>query len=519
LLKSAADVFDHRLRRTVPRPPLISMSSPVSKEISMLVRFPSSIRLRLTQASACAAVLGALLASRAAHADATATNHAYSCIPDGQAGASTVTIDPKGNKVTASSATTVHCPITIKSSSPAVTSGDGIKSVGLSTTGSVSCTINTRRAPVLDATNDLNDVSPSYSGSRNSTTKGTLTINTSTQRPVDYWHAHGYTASGVPAWYYSYLTCQLGAGATIVGDYTTTEYGTDTSYTIDPMFTCGLVSDMPWAFDEVSQADPIGNTQARTGGFVRAQAATGHQFILTCPVPANSSIEVQTSSPGVNVTGCNLNNGNLSSVTWTHGITSGQFPIYALPEAWQPVIEVQAQSTSNTMYCGGNRPAGQTLSGDTKWASYRVLPNLSRKGVWKGSASANTANVDNAYDNNGSTRWDSAGAGKKNMWFDVDLGTVWASKEYNQLTFDSGTSSPDDYPRQFSVWLSYTDNASDYFQLISGTSNNHQTTINFSEQSAKHVRIVVDKDITAADGSTKYWSIRELNLYFNDGTH
>ena len=122
------------------------------------------------------------------------------------------------------------------------------------------------------------------------------------------------------------------------------------------------------------------------------------------------------------------------------------------------------------------------------------------------------------YDNDGSTRWTSGKAGTKGMWYDVDLGADWTNMEFNEVTFDSGTSSADDYPRQFSVWLSYTDNASDYFQLLSGTSNNHQSSINFSEQSAKHVRIMVDKDIIGSDNKTKYWSIRELNLYFNDGT-
>ena len=31
-------------------------------------------------------------------------------------------------------------------------------------------------------------------------------------------------------------------------------------------------------------------------------------------------------------------------------------------------------------------------------------------------------------------------------------------------------------------------------------------------------KMAADKDIIAGDNKTRYWSIRELNLYFNDGT-
>lgn len=480
-------------------------------------------------AALAAAAFGALLAPAVAHADATATNHAYSCIPNGAGNASTVTIDKGTNTVTAkttnSGSTTVLCPITIKSSAPNVTANDGIKSISLKTNGTVSCTILTRRAPVTSWDKDLNDVSPSYSGTKTSSTAVTWTINTSTSRPTDYWHAHGYTGSGTPAWYYSYLSCQLSPGAVISGDYTTTQYGADTQYTIDPMFTCALDSNLPWVFDEVFRA-PAGQ-QSVTGGFIRAQASgPNNKFTLTCPsMPANSTIQVMTSSPGL-PQGCNLNNSNLSTVTWYQDNYNGQWPIAVIPQPWTPVMEVQAQGT-NTLYCGGLSPAGTTLLGDDKWATYRVSPNFSRKstatvkgpwGTWKGNSTQGTTDVDNAYDNDGNTRWTSNTAGKKGMWFDIDLGANWSNQEFNQLTFDSGTSSPDDYPRAFTVLLSYDDTGNNFFPLISGTANNHQASINFSEQSAKHVRIQVDQDIKVGT-ATKYWSIRELNLYFNNGSN
>ena len=291
---------------------------------------------RLTEAALCAAAFAALLAPRAAHAQTTAPakNHAYSCIPDGKAGESNVTISKDANKVTGKVAgAIVHCPITIKTSGPGVHGSDGIKSVALTTTGSVSCTILTRRGPIASGSADLNDIGSGYQGSRSSATSGLLTINTvQATRPVDYWHANQYTGSGEPSWFYSYLTCTLGAGATISGDYTTTEYGTDAGYTIDPFFTCGLSSDMPWTFDEVFHA-PSSAYMDGTGGFVRAQAGS-HQFTLTCPsMPANSSIELMMSAPGAtNIVGCNLNNSNLSSVTWWLSPTSGQFP----ESPWSP---------------------------------------------------------------------------------------------------------------------------------------------------------------------------------------
>jgi hypothetical protein len=484
-------------------------------------------------ATLAAAAFGALLAPAVAHAaDATATNHAYSCIPNGAGEASKVTISKDGNTVTAkasnSGTTTVLCPITIKNSGPAVVANDGIKSISLKTTGTVKCNILTRRAPVLYADRNLNDVAPSYQASKTTSTPTTWTFNTSTSRPQNYWHAGNYTADGTPGWYYSYLSCDLSPGAVINGDYTTTEYGPATGYTIDPMWTCALATDLPWVFDEVFHNPPGGPGQDRTGGFIRAQASgTARSFSLTCPsIPANSSIQVMTSSPGL-PSGCNLNNSNLSTVTWYQDNYNAQFPIAVIPQAWTPVIETPAQGTS-TMYCGGVAPAGSTLLlGDDKWQTYRVSPNVSRAstvttpgpwGKWKGTASVNNSGTDAAFDNDGGTRWTSNGPGKKGMWFDVDLGANWANLEFNQITFDSGSGSPDDYPRAFTVLLSYDDTGKNFFPLISGTSNNHQSSLNFSEQGAKHVRIQVDQDIKVGT-TTKYWSIRELNLYFNNGSN
>jgi hypothetical protein len=472
-----------------------------------------------------AAACGVLLAPGLAHAaDAKAVTHASSCIPNSYSGASAITIDKNANSVTAKSTnsgiTTVLFPITIKNSGPKVTANDGIKSVALTSKGTVTCNILTRRAPVADGIHDLNDVTPAYKLTKTTSTATAWTINTTAARPTDYWHAHGYTGSGTPAWYYSYLSCDLSPGAVISGDITTTEYGPETGYTIDPMLGCAMTTDLPWQFDEVFRNPPGGPYQDQAGGFIRAQAG-GHQFSLACPVPKNSSIQVMTSSPGL-PNGCNLDNSNLSTVTWHQDNYGSLFPIAVIPQAWTPVIETQAEGT-NTLYCGGSVPAGQTLLGDAKWQTYRVSPNLSRKtgaavtgpwGTWKGNSSQGTANVDNAYDNDGSTRWTSGTAGKKGMWFDVDLGANWANLEFNQITFDSGTSSPDDYPRAFTVLLSYDDTGKNFFPLISGTSNNHQSSLNFSEQSAKHVRIQVDQDIKVGT-ATKYWSIRELNLYFN----
>jgi F5/8 type C domain len=404
----------------------------------------------------------------------------------------------------------VYCPITKKTSGPAVLSGDGIKSVKVTTTsaGLVDCMVMTRRAPI-SGDSDNNQISPTPEG-RNSTAL-TFTITTPSNRPVRYWDANGTPPSGsdlslTPAWYYSYLSCSLSPGATVSADFVVTEYGTATGYTIDPMLTCPLTSNMHWRFSDI---------QGAAGGYTQAQSFGGfQQFSYSCPmvnVVQNAVVEVAATTTYINPSGCNLNNSNFSTFTYSlmDPSYSSQWPTRVLDRPYRAVIGLPVQG-SNTMYCGQN-----AASGDGRWASFRVSPNHSHIGApdsWVASSSEGATSVNNAIDANTSTRWSSNKAGKAGMWYQVYAGY----KVFNELTFDSGTD-VDDYPRAFTVLGSYDGVSFD--EIASGTGSTHMISVTFGEQPYPYYRIRLDQDIKSSAGATKYWSIRELNLYLNDGTN
>jgi hypothetical protein len=403
---------------------------------------------------------------------------------------------------------TVYCPITKKSSGPGVIANDGIKTVAVttSTAGLVDCTIMTRRVSVSGYA-DQNNVGPTIEGS--TTTAKTFTITTPSTRPSRYWDANNTPPAGTdydytPAWYYSYLACTMAPGAKMSGDIVVTELGSSTGYTIDPMFTCPLTSDMAWRFDDLT-SEGAGYTMAQASG-------SAHQFQFACPVPTNAMVEVAATTTYTNPSGCNLNSSNFSAFTWSlmDSGNSSQWPSRMLSRPYLPVISVPVTGTNN-LYCGQN-----ATSGDGKWFSYRVLPNgvhTAAPDSWVASASDGVASVNNALDANPSTRWTTGKAGKTGMYYQVYVGT---NKVFNEITFDSGADG-DDYPRLFTVLGGY--DGTNFYEIGQGAGSNHFVSLDFGEEPYSYYRIRLDQDIKDAGGATKYWSIRELNLYLNDGTH
>ncbi|HEX4407023.1 MAG TPA: discoidin domain-containing protein [Polyangia bacterium] len=467
----------------------------------MILHAPVTPNLRVGLALGACAL--ALLASPRAHADVATTYVPQNC----RAGGYDQTGDfdsPKTNQLhNKSTATpTVFCPITKKTSGPNAGTNDAIKLVTVnvpSNNGYVQCSLETRSLPADRA---FNVVGPGMSGG---TSTGTLTINTASisNRPAGYWTANGVNA-GQPAWYFSYLACTLPPG-TVMGTYTVTEAGTSTGYTIDPMLTCPLTSNMHWQFDN-SETDPM---NIQPSGYTRAQAASNlKQFIYACPVPGNSATQVtMAGAGGINPAGCNLNTSSVSSFAWPVTQMSSDWPSQVLPGAWQPVIAAPiVVGTANTLYCAQNAP-----SGDSKWFSFRTIPNASRVGKWTVTASKNAADANKAIDGDGGTRWSSNTAGKSGMTYDVDLGPNWG--EFNNITLDSG-SDANDYGRLFSLLLS--DDGVNWFALGQYSATSRFTSFTFSEQTYRHLRIRLDQDIKVGT-STYYWSIHEIGVYFNDG--
>jgi F5/8 type C domain len=459
--------------------------------------------------SAGAALL-AILASGQARADITPKFSAADCRSNmfdqpvykqgDPVGTFLIDTAAKTIKNTSAGTSRVECPIQMRTSGLDANGGvittDGIVSVAIpvKTAAQVNCSVETRFVPIAENSNATpNVVGFPFTGTRS--TVGTLTISLGSSRPKRYWDA-GALQAGKPAWYYSYLSCNLAPGAQI-GEYTVTEAGAATGYTIDPMISCPLASDMHWRWVDFV-TEPTGHYLAQAFGSLKL-------FTLACPVPQNASVQVAMSGGSFNPAGCNLNSSSFSTITWPG--SSSQWPTEVLSGAYQPVIATPLAQT-NTLYCGQN-----TTSGDSRWFSYRVIPNLSHVGKWTVSASHNSGAASSAIDANTGTRWSSNTAGKAGMTYTVDLGASWTG-EFNQVTFDSG-SDPDDYPRKFSVLTSY--DGINFSPITQFTANNHFATANFSEQAARWFQIRVDQDIKNAAGATKYWSIRELNIYFNNG--
>ena len=87
-------------------------------------------------------------------------------------------------------------------------------------------------------------------------------------------------------------------------------------------------------------------------------------------------------------------------------------------------------------------------------------------------------------------------------WFQVDMGSA---QSFNKLV-PNGTNAASDYPRGYAVYVS-NDGSSWGNAIATGSGNSGITTITFSSQNVRYVRIVQ----AGSDGS--WWSIDEFNAY------
>jgi len=119
---------------------------------------------------------------------------------------------------------------------------------------------------------------------------------------------------------------------------------------------------------------------------------------------------------------------------------------------------------------------------------------------WVASASVGSS-PGNAIDGNITTRW-STGTGQANgQWFQVDMGSV---QSFYQIVLNAGSSS--DYPRGYQVNVS-NDGVSWGSPVASGTGSSSVTTITFTPQSARYIRI------TQTGSDSANWSIYEFYVY------
>jgi hypothetical protein len=128
---------------------------------------------------------------------------------------------------------------------------------------------------------------------------------------------------------------------------------------------------------------------------------------------------------------------------------------------------------------------------------------LNRSG-WTASASASdTAEwPSRAIDGDLTTRWTTGHSMTNGDWFQVDMGST---QSFSKLVLDN-TNSNNDYARQFQVFVS-NDGSSWGSAIASGSGSSNVTTITFSTQSARYIRVVETAN------ASNWWSIDEFNVY------
>ena len=131
-----------------------------------------------------------------------------------------------------------------------------------------------------------------------------------------------------------------------------------------------------------------------------------------------------------------------------------------------------------------------------------VLPRLG----WSASASSTLSGnpASNALDDSGSTRWATAVNQANGQSFTLDM---QAPRSFTQVTLDAGSSNTSDYPRAYQLFVS-NDGTTWGSAVATGTGVAQLTTISFSSQSARYVKIV-----QKGTSSTNKWSIAEANVY------
>jgi hypothetical protein len=183
-----------------------------------------------------------------------------------------------------------------------------------------------------------------------------------------YWDA-GPVGSNPPKWIYLDLACTLPKGGAITG-YTVHEQGADSGYRIYPSTSCSVDPSNTILWQYLDEA-PVPTGQQ--GGYIRGQSSgSAAKFAMDCPVLNNTKVNFAVSWGSLFVTGCNLNNSNLSTMTWRAVPPPGrtQWPSEVLPvdpgDPTVPFMTIPITGT-NHLVCGVNGPTG-----DGKLLSYRM---------------------------------------------------------------------------------------------------------------------------------------------------
>ncbi len=131
-----------------------------------------------------------------------------------------------------------------------------------------------------------------------------------------------------------------------------------------------------------------------------------------------------------------------------------------------------------------------------------VAASLDR-GTWTLASSNNEGDLANAIDDTESSRWTTRETQRNGQWLTVNLGgDYWINR-----VVSTSESSPNDYPRQYEVFVSQ-DGVDWGDAVVSGTGDNATTDIEFAGVLARHVKIV---QLGSSDNF--WWSVHDLSVF------
>ena len=113
--------------------------------------------------------------------------------------------------------------------------------------------------------------------------------------------------------------------------------------------------------------------------------------------------------------------------------------------------------------------------------------------------------IENAFDNDPSTRWTTRERQRPGEFFEINFNTV---KTFNNIVLDSNES-PDDYPRRYDILVSQ--DGSNWTKLETGIDNQSEIEIILPVQTAQYLRIEQN-----GSSSSQWWSIHELKISLDD---
>ncbi len=149
--------------------------------------------------------------------------------------------------------------------------------------------------------------------------------------------------------------------------------------------------------------------------------------------------------------------------------------------------------------------SAQNLAGESVNSSQvYAMPGTLNRMTWIASSSTTGGDSPgNTLDGNLTTRWSTGASQVNGQWFQVDLGSVNA---FNKIVLNC-VNSANDYPRGYQIYVS-NDGVNWGSSIATNTGTSGITTITFSPQSARYIRII---QTGSAPGT--FWSIDEFNVF------